>query len=139
MEGHLGQGEPARPVVAAEHERSRDNGERADNRHAKDFELERHRRAEVARVINEADRADDDVDARDDGHRQWALVHDGVHKILAHWRKLGDVTTSPSRPALIAMFLLSTATAADAVHVWEKHELTFTCANSYANPYTDVT
>src|SRR5581483_5064785 len=58
---------------------------------------------------------------------------------FSHRRTLRDVTTSPSRAALIAIFLLSTATAADAVHVWEKHELTFTCANSYANPYTDVT
>jgi hypothetical protein len=38
---------------------------------------------------------------------------------------------------LIFAFSLSPA-ALGAVHVWEKQELTFTSANSYANPYTDV-
>jgi hypothetical protein len=39
--------------------------------------------------------------------------------------------------ALIFLFCQSPAALA-AVHVWEKQELTFTSANSYSNPYTDI-
>lgn len=47
-------------------------------------------------------------------------------------------------PAVVprAVFALLAAAwavpAAGTVHVWEKQELTFTCAGAYANPYTDV-
>ena len=44
----------------------------------------------------------------------------------------------PSLALLLASAALA-APAAGPVHVWEKQELTFTCAGSYANPYTEVT
>ena len=46
------------------------------------------------------------------------------------------------REAAILLLTLASAAAAapaGAVHVWEKQELAFTCAGSFANPYTDVT
>jgi hypothetical protein len=45
------------------------------------------------------------------------------------------------RIALLASLLVASAAnvRADTVHVWEKHELTFTSARTYANPYTAVT
>src|SRR5258708_402220 len=45
------------------------------------------------------------------------------------------------RIALLAPLLvvLAAGLKADPVHVWEKHELTFTSARTYSDPYTDVT
>ena len=40
---------------------------------------------------------------------------------------------------LFCVFAAAAASASAAVHVWEKQELTFTSARSFANPYTDVT
>ncbi|MGP8246578.1 MAG: DUF4038 domain-containing protein [Bryobacteraceae bacterium] len=40
---------------------------------------------------------------------------------------------------LFCLFGAAVASASAAVHVWEKQELTFTSARSFANPYTDVT
>ena len=40
-------------------------------------------------------------------------------------------------PLILAFY--SSVTAQNLIHVWEKQELTFTAANSYKNPYTDVT
>lgn len=37
------------------------------------------------------------------------------------------------------VFLFAALAAAADVHVWEKQELTFTAAQSFANPYTDIT
>ncbi|HVT72346.1 MAG TPA: DUF4038 domain-containing protein [Lacunisphaera sp.] len=46
---------------------------------------------------------------------------------------------SHRRSVVLASFLaLASTLAAAPVHVWEKQELTFTAANTYANPYTDV-
>ena len=42
-------------------------------------------------------------------------------------------------PLLAAAATLAGAAPAPSVHVWEKQELTFTAAQTYANPYTDVT
>src|SRR5579863_8645082 len=38
-----------------------------------------------------------------------------------------------------AVVLCAAIPAWGAVHVWEKQEITLTAANSFANPYTDVT
>src|SRR5258708_6545 len=43
---------------------------------------------------------------------------------------------APFAPLLV---VLAAGLKADAVHVWEKHELTFTSARTYSNPYTSVT
>ena len=40
--------------------------------------------------------------------------------------------------AKFSAFLLAVSAAAAPVHVWEKQELTFTAARTYANPYTDA-
>jgi hypothetical protein len=40
---------------------------------------------------------------------------------------------------LLCVFAGAAASASAVVHVWEKQELTFTSARSFANPYTDVT
>ena len=40
---------------------------------------------------------------------------------------------------LILFFVTPVLKAQNTVHVWEKQELTFTAANSYKNPYKDVT
>jgi len=45
------------------------------------------------------------------------------------WRKLAGLFSVAIWPAM----------AASTVHVWEKQDLTFTSAASYANPYTDAT
>jgi len=49
-------------------------------------------------------------------------------------------TKTMTRGAGLVLLLLGMAApAAGQVHVWEKQELTFTAAGSYANPYTQVT
>ena len=37
------------------------------------------------------------------------------------------------------LFALAVQSAPAAIHVWEKQELTFTSARTFANPYTEVT
>jgi len=48
-------------------------------------------------------------------------------------------TARPGFFLLLAAWTAWSAPAAATAHPWEKQELTFTCAGSYANPYTDVT
>jgi hypothetical protein len=48
---------------------------------------------------------------------------------------------TPGSAMLFSVFAsaLGSMSAVAAVHVWEKQELTFTAANPYANPYTEIT